>query len=428
MMNIFLIVIFAVVFLGLTLKKFEWGVFLLFLLLPSYLLRLHLGPIPSTFLEIIVLTVSGIYIFKNKKIFFSFFKLFFQKNKILSIGTLLFLVGATIGIFASVDVEKALGEWRAFYVEPILLFFVLSSYFDSLKNKEKIRKILNYLLLPLLLSGFVTSFLAIYQHFTGWLVPDAFWANRNTYRVTAWYGFPNAVGLFLAPLIPLTFFLIKNSWKQRTEHIPRVTLVLSLLYLVTTPFALVFAKGSGPIIGVLGGIGFLLLNYKKTRLPAICLGVIGVIGLFLLPTQNLLKQELLFQDRSAQLRLDMWHETKKLLQDRPILGSGIASYEERILPYRQDRQIEVFHHPHNIFLTLWVNTGLIGLLGFIGIIISCALVFIRDKEPETKFFLSSMVVVLVMGLVDSPYIKNDLAILFWVIVYLIHQRFEPKHS
>ena len=94
------------------------------------------------------------------------------------------------------------------------------------------------------------------------------------------------------------------------------------------------------------------------------------------------------------------------------------------MPFRYNKKIEVFHHPHNIFLTVWVNTGLVGLLGFVGILLWFFVTAIRDfKNTESKSLsytlLIAMCVWLVMSLVDSPYIKNDLALLFWLVVGLM---------
>ena len=117
------------------------------------------------------------------------------------IAIFLFLLAATISIFTSINIRAALGEWKAFYIEPILLFLVLIT---ALKTKKQIDTIL----FALILSGFLTSLLAIYQKYTGWYVPWEYWENHYTFRVTGWYGFPNGVGLFLAPLWPLALYLI----------------------------------------------------------------------------------------------------------------------------------------------------------------------------------------------------------------------------
>lgn len=394
--------------------KFKYWVFALFLLLPTYLLRFQLGPLPSTILELIVLGLIAIFVVKNISRFtFASCIATVKKNKLLAIGITLFLLAATISIFTSVDIKKAAGEWRAFYLEPILIFFVLSVYLKNLDEKTRKNTIQNYILLPLILSALATSILCIYQHFTGYLVPHAFWANRETYRVTGWYGFPNAVGLFLAPIIPLSLYLIEKNWKKNKKIAG-----LSVITIFTSLLAILFAKGSGPLIGVAAGVGILLLSYKKIRIPAILFGIFAAIGIILLPPTHSIKQELFATNYSGQLRRDIWSETFALLKDRPIVGTGIASYEERIVPYRGDHWIEVFHHPHNIFLTIWVNIGLLGLLGFV-LILMCFFITAIKNNSQTKFLLASMSVILVMGLVDSPYIKNDLAILFWLLPALL---------
>jgi O-antigen ligase len=388
--------------------KFEYWVFALFLLLPTYLIRFHIGPIPSTVLEVLVLIVIGLGLLHSPSP-----KTLIQKNKLLATGVVLFLTAATISIFTSVDIRKAAGEWRAFYIEPILIFFVLSIYLKNLDEKTRSKNIQNYILLPLILSALTTSILCIYQHFTGYLVPYAFWANRETYRVTGWYGFPNAVGLFLAPIIPLSLYLIQKNWRKNKK-----IAYLSIATIFTSLLAILFAKGSGPLIGVAAGFGVLLLCYKKTRIPAIVFGIIASVGIILLPPTHSIKQELLATNYSGQLRRDIWSETFALLKDLPITGAGIASYEERIVHYRGDHWIEVFHHPHNIFLTIWINTGLLGLIGFVIILVWFFTTAIKNNS-QTKFVLASMCVILTMGLVDSPYIKNDLAILFWLLPVLL---------
>ncbi len=414
MVNLILIVVFTIVFGALTWRRFEWGLFLLFLLLPTYLLRFHIGPLPSTLLEIMLLVLVGIWIIKNHKSFVTEVKSFYTNHLLLFLGIKIFLLGATISIFTSVNIRAAAGEWRAFYIEPVLLFFTIVFYFKNLEETKRRESIQKYILFPLILCALGTSLLAIYQHFTGWFVPHAFWANRDTYRVTGWYGFPNAVGLFLAPIIPLALYLVQKNWEKN-----KTVAIVSILTIATSLLAIIFAKGSGPIISVVAGLGILLLTYKKTRISALAFGLVALGSIFFLPATHPIKQELFATNYSGQLRRDIWNETIHLLKDRPILGAGIASYEERIVPYRGDHWIEVFHHPHNILLTIWINTGILGLIGFLLILIWFFITAVKNLKYKINFILASMVVILTMGLVDSPYIKNDLAILFWILPALL---------
>jgi len=367
-------------------------------------------------------------------------------NKSLFISSAFFLFGATISIFTSVDIRTALGEWKAFYIEPFIFFLILISIssLQNVVNKNKKQKsflditfhlssyqLTKTIISALLLSAFCTSLLAIYQHFTGWLVPYDFWANRDTYRVTAWYGFPNAVGLFFAPVFILgLYFFINKSYKiQDTNKSQKINsklffkyciLSVSCILLLTTfLFAIIYAKSTGALIGIATGICFLLFIWKRTRWFILVASIIALVGLFALPNDNAIRQELFMQDRSGQLRIEMWAETSAYLFEHPLRGTGLASYSERIAPYRIQKNIEIFHHPHNLLLTLWVNTGFIGLFGFLWLVVIVMRMFIvTTKQIDKTFFIATLITIFTTGLVDSPYIKNDLAFLFWTIVAL----------
>lgn len=395
-----------------------WLLTLLFTLLPTYLLRFSIGPLPTTVLEILVgitIVVWGYLKVKNRD--YSLLKNVPNRNLFLSsVG--LFLLGASIGIFVSPNFRAALGEWKAFYFEPIIIGLII---IDTIKNKEDVKKILS----GLLLGSLTTAVLGVYQHFTGWLVPYSFWANRNTYRVTGWYGFPNSVGILLAPLIPVAIYLVAEFWNQAKNKVTAKNnysiLFLLGLFLITAPLAIVFAKTTAALVGLAAGAGILLLCFKKTRWPAITLGIIGLIGLFLLPN-NAITNELLAKDYSGQLRRDIWIETITYLKIHPLVGTGVAGYSTEIAPFRHNKKIEIFHHPHNIFLTIWVNTGLIGLTGFLGIIGWFYITALKNLTTKNRnltiTLLVTMSIWLTIGLVDSPYIKNDWALILWLYIAL----------
>lgn len=443
-------------------RHFYTALILLFAFLPTYLIRFQIGRVPTTLLEIMVIIIISVWVIKILKIRFSIFKKLFYRQVSLFIAILLFLTGATISIFTSINIRAALGEWKAFYVEPVLIFLVLITTFQKSRNSEQqtennltlkssnnkilansptAQNITNYILFALIISGLATSLLAIYQHFTGWMVPPSFWANQATYRVTAWYGFPNGVGLFLAPLVPLTLYLITYNWKKIKQLKIRYDesrnsenkkplfiiyyslLIFSLLFIPSALLAIYYAQSTGALIGIAAGISALLLMRRKTRWPIIALGVAAIIGLVLMPSNNPIKQELLMQDYSGQLRLNMWAETTAFLTQQPVVGAGLASYSQLIAPYRIDKTIEIFHHPHNIFLTMWVNVGLVGLIGFGWIIVwfyraafaaSRSPYLITRNKNFIPFLIAIITTIMTTGLVDSPYIKNDLAILFWL--------------
>lgn len=414
-MEYFLILLFTILFFYLSYKNFQYSLFLFLFFLPTYLLRFKIFNIPTTLLEIMLAIIFVNWILKYKNIFFIKLKTFYKSNTIFFLGIILFILSSTLAIFISSNFRSALGEWKAFYIEPVIFFIIL---FTSQKTKKDLEN----LFFALILSGFITSLLAIYQHFTGFLVPYSFWENHETYRVTAWYGFPNAVGHFLAPLFAISFYLIISNFKKNNFKT-----IISILFIPLSFLAIFFAKSTGAIIGILASIFFLLIYYKKTRIITIIFSLIVLTIFVFLPMSNPIKEELLFQDRSGQIRLNMWGETSEFLKTEPIFGAGLTSYTEKIIPFHgqvNGENIEIFHHPHNIFLTMWVNLGLFGLFSFVILNLYCIYKYFKNKNHLTFFILLSLISLLVMGLVDSPYIKNDLAFIYWFLFSLFFIKYE----
>lgn len=382
---------------------------ILFALLPTYLIRTQIGPIPTTLLELLLLTTILIGAWQYQTNIQTALRHVWRHAPYVCIGTILFLLGASIGVMTSVDMRTALGEWKAFYIEPVLFATVL---FVALRLDVPLRKAV--------LSGITISVVSIilftlFQILSGGMfVPDGFWASDGTFRATAWYGFPNGVGIMLG----LSCFLVL-SYIHTTVRSHAHTVAYTFILFLTTGIALIAARSSGAIIGLLGGAVLLLAAHARTRIPTIMCGAVTLIVFLLLPLSHPVKQELFLQDRSGQIRTHMWAEAWQMLLDRPILGAGMASYEERVVPYHttvNGEGIEIFHHPHNIWLTLWANTGMIGVLGFAIVYFSVGFIAIRDRQ---WYLFAALISFFLMGLVDSPYIKNDWAILFWTIVVII---------
>lgn len=379
---------------------------LILALLPTYLVRFSIGPLPTTLLEVMIWILAIMWLARGKKIWDELGTLI-KNNRTLTIATCIFLLGATVNVFLSPNLRAALGEWRAFYVEPIIVAVIVAT-------TVRTRTDWNKLATGLIIGGTVTAALAVYQHFTGWMVPYSFWANQNSYRVTGWYGFPNAVGLWLAMVMPVAAYLVaQKNTRQR---------LAGLVYLPLGLAGIIFAKSTAGLMGVAAATGVTLIVWRKTRWFAVAGAILALIGIFLLPNNSSLKQELLAQNRSGQLRRDMWSETVTYLKVHPLRGAGLAAYAQEIRPFRQDKRIEVFHHPHNIILTMWVNVGLLGLVGFISIfaitigkLLSLAF---RRSDPMAVMLLAVLAGWLMMGLVDSPYIKNDWSLFFWLLIAL----------
>ena len=416
-MNIFLL-IFFLCFAFLCWQRYYWMLSFFFFLLPAYLIRFDLFFLPTTLLEGMLFFLVLFWIAKKDRREKTMRTVRYLRKShpwfLVAAGA--FLLSATASVVFSVDYLKALGEWKAFYVEPVIaaLLFMSISY----ERKKQV-------LLALMLSGLATGLLTLYQQLTGWMVPWDFWENGNSYRVTGWYGFPNGVAFYLALMFPLAMYTM-HSWRGKWQS------YLGLFTQILAVLGVIFAKSTGALIAIAGTMGVLMLLNKKSRPVAIGFGVIALAFLILAPWSNPIKHEVLMQDRSGQIRIAMWKEATKMLTSSPnkiIFGAGLASYKQQVEPFHtlvNGEGIEIFHHPHNQFLTFWSETGLLGLAGFVWMIVLFYQAFFTAKQSSftyTGFVL--LTIFLIMSLVDSPYIKNDTTILFWLIPALLYTK---RHS
>ncbi len=419
-----MILISALLFFIISILNLRLASLILIVLLPSYLLRFQINFLPTTFLEIMIIIISLVWFaqkIKQNNLLDSF-KHFKQKVGInFLIILFLFTLTATVAVFVSLEIRSGLGIWKAYFIEPIILFFIFLNIF----SKKDISKIL----FAFTLSAGLVSGLAILQKFTGWFVPYTFWGKDNVFRVTSFYGFPNAIGLYLAPIIPLIFYNIYYLFKKIEKNWFKI--ILNILIIFSSLLAFFWAKSTGALIALLAG--FLLINLFKKKTFALSLLIILIIFssiYFELLPKNIL-DTLLFKDWSGQVRIKMWIESVEMLKNNFIFGAGLSGYQNLVAPYHIWDFVEIFQYPHNIFLNFWSEIGLFGLLSFFALIFifykTIFINIIQSTQDKKNYFLNfalawSIFVILIHGLVDVPYFKNDLAILFWLffgILFLV---------
>ncbi len=398
-------------------KKLFIAVALFCGILPTYLVRFSIPipgthiALPTTLLEVVFWIVFFSWLTTNGR----------EKDAWRSLDhwaapITLFIVGATIGFIISPNILGALGLWRAYVLEPILFFVMFT---DVLTKQKRGGAVLAALGTTLAVVGVI----ACVQKITGIGIPLA-WQAVATRRVTAFYGFPNAIGLFAAPVTVLmagwTLALATDKDNRR-----KIFSILTLVATILGVCGIIFAVSQGAMVGAAAGLITLGLIDKRTRpwtlgvIIAACIATMTVR-----PIRDEISILASLRDDSGSVRQIIWKETAAMLADHPVFGAGLDSYRERILPYHETKYIEIFMYPHNIILNFWSETGLIGLVGFFWIVIMFFVTTVRLLKKKnaavwpTGALIAAMVALLVHGLVDVPYFKNDLAILFWIIIGL----------
>jgi putative inorganic carbon (HCO3(-)) transporter len=370
--------------------------FFLFLgLLPTYVIRFTVSGLPTTALEALFAVLFVAWLFKREKRLVDI-----QGWRLLM---LLWIVVATVEAFVSPDLRSAFGVWKAYFIEPVLFFILANDVLRSAEDRTKAAVSLAWTAVGL---GLITT----YQHFTHFAVPDP-WNLPGQYRATAFYGFPNATGLFLAPLIPLFAWLAGKCAVGETKN--RRRLILFLVAIVASIVAIIMVQSKGAAVGATAGLVVLGLVNANIRKPLLLgLAAAAVIIMIVPVTRNLAINTATLNGWSGRVRKVMWGETWNMFKDHAVLGAGLSGYPIVSDKYHEARYLEIFQYPHDIFLNFWSELGLAG----VALLLWTLWLVLKSRQWP---FIAVFSTIVIHGLVDVPYFKNDLSFLWWLTLALI---------
>jgi len=372
---------------------------MLLVALPFYVIRFHVGPIPTTFLECVILLFLFLFSLAHGR---TGWKTGWDEQKTLRWPIVVWLFVSLAAAGWSLHPWTGLGLWRAYVLEPILIFFILPTLLQKKKDCARMQTVLALLPVFLLLWAAV-------QFVTGMGIPSPWHVSlAEGRRATGPFPFPNALALFVVPIgawAGYTFFRKPKRWWFALSWV--AVFLVALL-----------ARSDGGTLALLVATWVAMLFFKRWRIIAFVLaGTIAGAAVTFPSIHDPLLHELLFQGWSGKVRLIMWGETWNMLRDHVFFGAGFGGYPALFVTYHKATFIEIFQYPHNILFNFWSETGLPGVLSFGWLWIT----WFRTawKHSRSSFFLVLVVSIayFVHGLVDVPFFKNDLAVIFWILLY-----------
>lgn len=376
--------------------------------LPTYVIRTNIGPLPTTLLELIVIaTVIGWTLQTNG--IASQLKDAWEAFRPWRWVAGLWIISGFIGIFISPNHIAALGLYRAYFIEPLLIFFIGLHHLRTYGPTDlRTRLAANFSIVAIILGIW-----SIVQILTGWGIPDP-WNTMPGRRVVGPFPFPNALALFVTPIAAFLFADLVRGWKKKGEFRPwLISPWLSIPGYFLSLVSIVLAQSDGGLIAIGAASLLVLLLNKRARMIGFGLAIAGMILVAsIAPLRERATTVLLFREWSSKVRIVMWQETIQMLKDRPIFGAGLGAYPSAIASYHKATWMEIFQYPHNILLNLWSETGLLGLFVFGWILWK----WVMGEKGSHPYALPIITAILIHGLVDVPYFKNDLAILFWLLI------------
>ena len=374
-------------------------------LMPWYTVRWHYGPLPTTLLETGILVTIAVFGFESWRL-----QAWPSWRSPFSLPALLFVIAGAISVAVAPDRRAALGLYRAYILEPIAFFVVVSFVVRSWTQAR------------LILAGLAVSGLVV-------CIPNAFVIvqalRHHTLNVAiappvVIYQTANAIALFVVPLIAVAAALALYSSDQRD----RLASVVFLLIAVPATL-LSFSRGGYLALLVIGLLLAASHGARAWLLPGIAIGALLVSRIPPIASRIGHEVDLADPNNSLQERFRLWGATLRMLRDHPIFGTGLSGFGRTIDRYRSGVYTEQLIYPHNIVLNFWTETGLLGLAAFGWIFLQAVRVTWRgwragaaEWKPLQLGVLLMLVGVVMHGLVDVPYWKNDLSVEFWVLLGL----------
>lgn len=379
--------------------------------LPSYVIRFQVGPLPSTALEgmvLILLSVWGWQKGRDKQAWQEMLRVL-RASAFFYPGAML-LIASLIASFVADDMRAALGIWRAYALEPLLVYAML---IDQLKDASSWRRVFN----ALGCSVIVLSVFSLYQFFTGHYLPTWEWTESATRRATGVYTSPNSLALFVVPITLIFLAQVVRAGRAQLNKLEAAVFVSGLV-------ALAVSQSKGGLAAFVAGAAYILWRLWSKKYAAITAAAVLSLALLIPATRQTITQYLRFENPSGQSRLALYTGSLQLLKQSPVFGTGLAGFGAAYERVRPEGYTEKLIYPHNIVLNFWLETGFLGLLAILWVIIT-----VMRKYPVLDAGITAALLAMVIhGLVDVPYFKNDLAMLTWIILAAAAWQIKETHS
>lgn len=260
------------------------------------------------------------------------------------------------------------GIWNMLFY--IMIFILSLHFFKNKTDRINILKIVS-------ISGFIVSIYAILQKLGLDIFPKetvAIFEGRSFSTL----GNPTMLGAYLLfPIWSEVALFANTNKKYRGKNVA---------FLVVMLIALVCTRNRASILALLGsGILFFLHHFrhkKKLIITTIALGLIALIGFVSIYGSN---------TRSMNSRFIIWESSLEIIENSPIFGYGLESYqylfEHHTNPeiFEYEDYYTIVDRPHNEILEFWINLGIFGLIFYLALIGICFKKFLRTKDSISYF-------------------------------------------
>ena len=321
--------------------------------------------ISGPFLPDLIISMSALYflyyILKNKNFYY-------LNNKFFVIFFLFYIYCILVSIFIAEDI--------LFSLKSSVFYFrvgIFSCFIWYLINKDK--SILNYFYYSLVLCFSVLVIDGFYQYFN---TVNIFGYKLLGIRVSSFFGDKLVLGSYLSRLFPLLFalFLVKKKKKFEIYFIGLLFILVDILIYISGERPSFFFLNLSTIFIII-----LIKEYQKFRLVTFIIAIICIIILslnsssltdrmFLEPAKEmgLIKSTNELKSTNQSTIFSEAHDNHirtayNMFKDKPIFGHGPKMFRIKCSdPKYSIGRFPCATHPHNFYIQLLAETGIVGFL------------------------------------------------------------------
>ncbi len=429
-------------------QKVKWY-FQLLIILPiliTPLIYTHLTPdnqlsIRYIFIGVFTVLLTGMSIFKLRTNKFIQFK---RGLLLFLIPLFFFLLISGISLLWTNNLGDGIYILGKFFIFSLLVIMIFLTFSDVDNYIPTLIKVINTL-------AFIIICIGVYQLLEITASNDL--SHSGLYDLTATFAHKNIytqVLLFCLPFSLYAAIIYKKVWKSFG-----IMISLGLLILITLSMSRAVWLAAFFSITVTGIIAFKFRENKQFSLKKPLLYSIGVLFVisstvaiyshydksqaFLKQTTKILKLD----HGTAKDRLQLWNKTLQLSLEKPIGGYGLASWKIKILKQgntdlKSEDNLTFYQRPHNDFLWIWSEQGIIGILAYIMLFFSTFIFLIKmvtnseydQYRPFILVVIFSLIAFIIYSFFSFPIDRIEhllfLALMFGFTLSLYNQGDQQK--
>lgn len=328
-----------------------WNYFIILSFSTAPFIFLKIDSINFTIFDVLLIMITILSLFKGFNLSGNY--------KYYYIASLFFLVFSWLSLYNSVDMSTAISTTLQYTFVLLVLFPTVGKVMDF----ELYKKVIY--IMSLVWSMFSIFNLPILND------PDFLWGG-GAGRFVSFFSEPGELGALTAIMAP---FLIYSLSVKLNGKMTNLFAKMILLVGLVSNLSMLIASGSrSAVIALVVGCALLLILRYGISLRVIIISVV-FIGLSMVIASNLdLERNALSRLTSGEnisTRSSDYQLTYDMMREYLFLGTGLGASGEAIQYYGGD------YRPHNMFLDILIETGVVGLISFSIILALCMFFGIR---------------------------------------------------